>query len=160
MKGQERWTVWNVHTVQDERSETFAKSRSRSRLIGKLFKNFAAEFQKSLPIKTYFFMVKLNFRTFFMNPTFSSLGQLNVIDLFNTLIFKVYLKISFVSSLEWKRKFLIKTVFKWRKTQSLFVYFQKELEFKYLHSVIKWKMKKNVSRLFFSFNFLLSISFY
>jgi hypothetical protein len=27
--GQERWTVCNVHIVQDERSETFAKSRSR-----------------------------------------------------------------------------------------------------------------------------------
>ena len=27
--GQGRWATWNVHTVQDERSETFGKSRSR-----------------------------------------------------------------------------------------------------------------------------------
>ncbi len=26
---QERWTIWNVHTEQDELSETFAKSRLR-----------------------------------------------------------------------------------------------------------------------------------
>jgi hypothetical protein len=30
--GKERLTVWNVHTVYDQKSETFAKSRSRFKI--------------------------------------------------------------------------------------------------------------------------------
>jgi hypothetical protein len=31
MNSKELWTPWNVHAIHDQRSEAFAKSRSRSR---------------------------------------------------------------------------------------------------------------------------------